>query len=65
MRVLIATEKPFAPAAVNGIREIVETAGHELVLLEKYTSRDQLKEALKTVEAVIIRSDIINEEVLE
>ena len=39
MRVLIATEKPFAPAAVNGIREIVETAGHELILLEKYTSR--------------------------
>lgn len=65
MRILIATEKPFAPAAVNGIRQIVESSGHELILLEKYTERQQLKEALTTVEAVIIRSDIINEEVLE
>ena len=37
MKVLVATEKPFAAAAVNGIREIVEGAGHELALLEKYT----------------------------
>ena len=41
-KVLIATDKPFAPVAVNGIREIVEAQGYELVLLEKYTSQDEL-----------------------
>ena len=44
MKVLVATEKPFAAAAVNGIRDIVEGAGHELALLEKYTEKEQLLE---------------------
>jgi D-3-phosphoglycerate dehydrogenase len=42
MKVLVATEKPFAAAALNGIKEIIEGAGHELVLLEKYTDKSQL-----------------------
>lgn len=63
-KVLIATDKPFAPVAVQGIREIVEKAGFELALLEKYTEKAQLLDAVKDVDAIIIRSDIINEEVL-
>ena len=46
LKVWVATEKPFAAAAVNGSREIVEAAGHELALLEKYTEKEQLLELL-------------------
>jgi D-3-phosphoglycerate dehydrogenase / 2-oxoglutarate reductase len=63
--VLIATDKPFAKVAVNGIGEIVKNAGLELKLLEKYTSKEQLLEAVKDVDAVIVRSDIIDEEVIK
>jgi D-3-phosphoglycerate dehydrogenase len=62
--VLIATDKPFAKIAVNGIGEIIKNAGFELKLLEKYTAKDQLLEAMKDVDAVIFRSDIIDEEVI-
>ena len=65
MKVLVATEKPFAAAAVNGIREIVEEAGHELVLLEKYTEKAQLLEAVADVDALIVRSDKVTAEVVE
>ena len=64
MKVLIATEKPFAPVAVNGIREIVEAAGFELLLLEKYTEKQQLLDAVKVANALIIRSDKVDAEVL-
>ena len=64
MKVLIATEKPFAPAAVEGIRKETEAAGNELVLLEKYTEKAQLLEAVAGVDAIIIRSDKIDAEVL-
>jgi D-3-phosphoglycerate dehydrogenase len=63
-KILVATEKPFAAVAVNGIRQIVEEAGDELVLLEKYTSKEQLKDAVKDVDAIIIRSDVIDDEVI-
>lgn len=63
--VLIATDKPFAKVAVNGIREIVQNAGFELKLLEKYTSKQQLLDAVKDVEALIVRSDIIDQEVIQ
>jgi D-3-phosphoglycerate dehydrogenase / 2-oxoglutarate reductase len=63
--ILIATDKPFAKVAVNGIREIVQNAGFELRLLEKYTGKEQLLEAVKDVDAVIVRSDIIDEEVFK
>jgi len=64
-KVLIATEKPFAPAAVNGIREIVEQAGYQLVLLEKYQDKSELISAVADVDALIIRSDKVTAEVLE
>ena len=63
-KVLIATEKPFAAAAVAGIKEVIEEAGNELVLLEKYTEKEQLLKSIADVEAVIIRSDKIDAEVL-
>lgn len=64
-KVLVATEKPFAPVAVNGIKTVLDEAGYELILLEKYTSVDQLKEAAAKADAMIIRSDIASLEVLE
>ena len=65
MKVLIATQKPFAAAAVKGIREILEGAGHEVVLLEKYAEAKDLIDAVSDVEAMIIRSDKVTPEVLD
>lgn len=65
MKVLIATEKPFAPVAVKGISEIIEAAGYEVALLEKYTEKSQLLEAVADVDAIIIRSDKIDGEVMD
>lgn len=65
MKVLVATEKPFAAVAVEGIKNEVEAAGHELVLLEKYTEKAQLLDAVKDVDALIIRSDKVDSEVLD
>lgn len=62
-KVLVATEKPFAAVAVNGIREVIEGAGFELALLEKYTERQQLLDAASDADAIIIRSDKIGEDV--
>jgi len=64
MKVLIATDKPFAAEAVNGIRNVIEKAGFELVLLEKYTEKKQLLDAVANADAAIIRSDIFDGEVL-
>lgn len=65
MKVLVATEKSFAAAAVNGIKAEVEGAGHQLVLLEKYTEKQQLLDAVADVEAMIVRSDKVTAEVLD
>lgn len=65
MKVLVATEKPFAAAAVEGIKQEVEAAGHELALLEKYTEKAQLLDAVKDADALIIRSDKVDAEVLD
>lgn len=65
MKVLVATEKPFAPVAVDGIRKVVEEAGHELALLEKYSSRQELLDAVKDADALIIRSDKVDAAVLD
>ena len=65
MRILVATEKPFAAAAVEGMRKEVEAAGHELVLLEKYTDKAQLLAAVADADAMIIRSDKVDAEVLD
>lgn len=65
MKVLIATEKPFAPAAVEGIKKEVSEAGYELALLEKYTENKQLLDAVADADALIIRSDKIDNEVFD
>lgn len=64
MKVLVATEKPFAAEAVNGIKEICEAAGYQVVLLEKYTDKAQLLEAVADVDALIVRSDKVTAEVI-
>lgn len=64
MKVLIATDKPFAKIAVDGIRKEIEAAGFELALLEKYTEKQQLLDAVVGANAIIIRSDIIDAEVI-
>ena len=64
MKILVATEKPFAAAAVNGIREIATAAGHELALLEKYTEKSQFLEAVADADALIVRSDKVTAEVI-
>lgn len=65
MKILIATEKPFAPAAVEGIKKELEGAGNEVALLEKYTDKAQLLDAVKDADALIVRSDKITPEVLD
>ena len=65
MKVLIATEKPFSAKAVNGIKEILEAAGYQTVLLEKYTDKGQFLEAVADVDALIVRSDKVTAEVIE
>ena len=65
MKVLLATEKPFAKKAVNGIRDIIESAGHELILLEKYTQKSELLDAVANVNAIIVRSDKITADVID
>lgn len=64
-KVLVATEKPFAKVAIDGIRKEVEAAGFELALLEKYTEKKQLLEAVADADALIIRSDKVDAEVLD
>ena len=65
MKILVATDKPFAAVAVEGIRKEIENAGMELVLLEKYGEKAKLIDAVKDVEGLIVRSDIIDAEVLD
>lgn len=64
MKILVATEKPFAAVAVDGIRKEIEAAGHELVLLEKGTKEDFIK-AVANVEGLIVRSDIVDTTILD
>ena len=64
-KVLIATEKPFAAPAVAGIKQILSEAGFDVVLLEKYTAKSELLAAVADVDAIIIRSDIIDKEVFD
>jgi len=64
-KVLIATEKPFAPAAMEQISGIFEKAGYQIIKLEKYTSKAELLDAVKDVHAIIVRSDIVDREVID
>ncbi len=64
-KILVATEKPFSPVAVEKIKNVIEKNGNTLVLLEKYTDKAQLLEAVKDVDALIVRSDKVDQEVLD
>lgn len=64
-KVLVATEKPFAKVAVDGIKKVLDEAGYELILLENYTDNTDFLKAVKNVDALIIRSDIASREILE
>lgn len=64
-KILLATEKPFTAAAVKAIRDEINNAGNELVLLEKYTDKSQLLDAVKDVDAMIVRSDKVTPDVLD
>jgi D-3-phosphoglycerate dehydrogenase / 2-oxoglutarate reductase len=64
-KVLVATDKPFAPVAVTGIRKVIEGAGYELVLLEGYTSQDDFIKAIADADAVIVRSDKTDKSVID
>ena len=65
MKVLVATDKPFAKVAVDGIRKVIVDAGYELALLEKYGEKTKLLEAVADADALIIRSDVIDAEVMD
>jgi D-3-phosphoglycerate dehydrogenase len=64
-KVLVATEKPFAAIAVKGIKEIFDKAGYQTILLEKYKSVDEYKAAVADVDALIVRSDLANKEIID
>ncbi|NVO18351.1 MAG: 3-phosphoglycerate dehydrogenase [Bacteroidetes bacterium] len=64
-KILVATEKPFAKAAVESIRQIIEKSGCEMALLENYTLKSDLLQAVKDADAIIIRSDIVDKDVIE
>ncbi len=64
-KVLIATDKPFSKQAVSELKQVFESAGYEIALLEKYTAKSELLAAVSDAEAIIIRSDIIDKEVIE
>lgn len=64
MKVLIATDKPFAKVAIDGIKAVLDKVGYELALLERYTEKKQLLDAVADANAIIIRSDIIDAEVI-
>lgn len=64
-KILIATDKPFAKTAVDGIRKIIEEAGFKLALLENYSQKLELTNAAADADAIIIRSDIIDSDVIE
>lgn len=65
MKILVATEKPFAAIAIDGIKKVAEEAGVELALLEKYNDKQQLLDAVADADALIVRSDIVDNEVFE
>ncbi|HOW40219.1 MAG TPA: 3-phosphoglycerate dehydrogenase, partial [Bacteroidales bacterium] len=65
MKILIATEKPFAPVAVTSMKEIVESAGFQLEVLENYKSENELIDAVKLADGLIIRSDLVTPAVID
>jgi len=64
-KILVATDKPFSKVAVQNIKSVINGAGHEFGLLEKYTSVEELLRAVADADAIIVRSDNINKQVME
>ena len=64
-KILVATEKPFSKNAVANIKSVIEDSGFEFLLLEKYADKSQFLKAVENIDALIIRSDIVDKEVLE
>jgi D-3-phosphoglycerate dehydrogenase len=64
-KVLVATEKPFSPAAVEQLSRVFDDAGYEVTLLESYTDKADLLAAVADADAMIIRSDKVTSEVLD
>ena len=64
MKILIATQKPFAKKAVDGIKEILTAAGYEVAMLERYEEPEELVAAVADVDGLIVRSDKVTEEVI-
>lgn len=65
MKVLVATEKPFAVVAIDGIKRELEASGNEVILLEKYTNKQQLITAVRDVDAMIVRSDKVDSDIID
>jgi D-3-phosphoglycerate dehydrogenase len=65
MKILVATEKAFAPVAIRQIREVIEAAGFKLVLLENYKQISELLDAVSDADAMIVRSDMVTAQVLD
>lgn len=65
MKILVATEKPFAPVAVKLIREVTDAAGYKLALLENYKDVSELLAAVADADALIVRSDLVTKQVLD
>jgi len=63
-KVLVATVKPFAPVAIAGIQKVLDRAGYELILLEKYENQEKLIKSIENVDALIVRSDKADKEVI-
>jgi D-3-phosphoglycerate dehydrogenase / 2-oxoglutarate reductase len=64
-KILVATEKPFAKKAVDGIAGVFNKAGYEIVLLENYTDSNELLKAVADADALIVRSDLVTDKVME
>lgn len=64
MKILVATEKPFAKKATDEMKNIAQAAGVEVVLLEKYTDVNDFYRAVETVDGLIVRSDKVTKEVV-
>lgn len=65
MKILVATEKAFAPVAIRQIREVIEAAGFKLELLENYKQISELLDAVSVADALIVRSDMVTAQVLD
>jgi len=64
-KILVATVKPFAPVAIAGIQKVLDRAGYELILLEKYENQEELVKSVENVDALIVRSDKADERVIK